>query len=361
MAARAALQPGETIGIIGGGQLGRMLAIAAARLGYRTATFDPDRSCPAAQVANLHVAAAYEDEAAIADFAAACEIVTYEFENVPVSTATAAARHAPVRPGPRALETAQDRFVEKAFLNRIGIATAPFAAVSGPEDFAAALRATGTPAILKTRRLGYDGKGQANIDTPESLAGAFSGLSEASAILEKRIAFACEISVIAARGLDGDFAAYDPPKNLHRDGILRSSTVPAGIAAEIANSAIEAARALLESLEYVGVAGIEFFVTQDDRLLANEFAPRVHNSGHWSEAACIVSQFEQHVRAIAGLPLGTVARHSDCVMENLIGDEIARLPDLLAQPDCVVHHYGKAEVRPGRKMGHFTRLIALAR
>jgi 5-(carboxyamino)imidazole ribonucleotide synthase len=357
VAAEPALKPGDTIGILGGGQLGRMLAMAAARLGYRTAILDPDRDCPAAQVANRHVAAAYEDEGAIAEFAGSCSVVTYEFENVPVTTAITATRYAPVRPGPRALETAQDRAVEKDFLNSVGIATAPFAAIAGPQDFSSALAICGTPSILKTRRSGYDGKGQANVAAPDELAGAFAAIGEAAAILEKRIDFAREISVIAARGTDGEFVAYDPPENVHSGGILRSSAVPARIDSRVASSATSAARNLLDSLDYVGVAGIEFFVTLDNRLLANEFAPRVHNSGHWTEAACAISQFEQHIRAVAGLSLGSTARHSDCIMENLIGDEIARLPQLLAEPRCVVHHYGKAETRPGRKMGHFTRLV----
>ncbi len=360
MAAAGRLNAGERIGILGGGQLGRMLAMAAARLGYRTVIFDPDRDCPAAQVANRHIAADYGDEAAIVEFAASCAVITYEFENVPVATARIAAGHCPVHPSSQALETSQDRVVEKQFLNRLGIATAPFAPIAGADDFATALRVTGTPAILKTRRFGYDGKGQAEVDSPQALAGAFASLGKAPSVLEARIDFSREISVIAARGLDRSFAAYDPPENVHRDGILRTSSVPARVGADTAAAAIAAAQTLLDALDYIGVAGIEFFVTANNRLLANEFAPRVHNSGHWTEAACAVSQFEQHIRAIAGLPLGATTRHGDCVMENLIGEEIARLPELLTQADCIVHHYGKREIRPGRKMGHFTRLTGRA-
>lgn len=352
------LAPGATVGIIGGGQLGRMLAVAAARLGYRTIVLEPQADCPAAQVANRHIVGAYDDPAALAQLARASDVVTYEFENVPVEAVGVLVSDVPVLPPPAALEAAQDRLTEKNFLAGLGLATAPFRAVESLDDLNAGIVAFGGAGILKTRRLGYDGKGQARIapDRPGSAETAWAGLGGRPLILEGVVDFRAEISVVAARGAGGGMAAYDPAANIHRDGILHSSTVPAGILAEIAGSARAAAFAILDALLYVGVIGVEFFVTRDGRLLVNEIAPRVHNSGHWTEAACAVSQFEQHIRAVCGLPLGDTARHSDCVMENLIGDEIDRAPALLAEPGLVLHLYGKAEARPGRKMGHFTRL-----
>ena len=355
-----ALPPGATIGIIGGGQLGRMLAMAAARLSYRTVVLEPQADCPAAQVANRQIVAAYDDTAALDELADGCDVVTYEFENVPVDAARRIAAAVTVSPPPQALEVAQDRVVEKAFLNSIGVATADFAAVDDDAALAAALARFGGSGVLKTRRMGYDGKGQ-RVFRDASAAdatGAFAGLGGVPLILEALVPFEREISMIAARGRDGTVACYDPAENVHRDGILRSSTVPARIADATAAAARAAASAILEDLAYVGVIGVEFFVLADGTLLANEIAPRVHNSGHWTEAACAVSQFEQHIRAVAGLPLGDPRRHSDCVMENLIGDEVARLAELAAEPDVVLHLYGKTEARPGRKMGHFTRLVA---
>jgi len=352
------LPAGSTIGIIGGGQLGRMLAMAAARLGYRTLVLEPQADCPAAQVANRQITAAYDDAAALAELASASAIVTYEFENVPVAAAGALAAKVPVYPPPRALEVAQDRLAEKKFLNGIGIPTADFHAIDNDQELTAALKAFGGSGVLKTRRMGYDGKGQRVFRNME--AGGFAGTCEAMGnvplILESLVPFEREISVIAARGLDGALAAYDPAENVHRNGILHTSTLPAGIKSETAATAQAAAAKILAALDYVGVIGVEFFVLADGSLLANEMAPRVHNSGHWTEAAATVSQFEQHIRAVAGLPLGSPARHSDCVMENLIGDDIDRVPALLAEPDLMLHLYGKAEARPGRKMGHFTRI-----
>ncbi|RWF45779.1 MAG: 5-(carboxyamino)imidazole ribonucleotide synthase [Mesorhizobium sp.] len=352
------LPSGATIGIIGGGQLGRMLAMAAARLGYRTIVLEPQPDCPAAQVANKQITAPYDDPAALAELAAASAVVTYEFENVPVAAATALAAKVAVYPPARALDVAQDRVSEKTFLNSIGIATADFRPVDTDDELTAALKAFGGSGILKTLRMGYDGKGQRVFRNME--AGGFAGTCEAMGnvplILESFVPFEREISVIAARGIDGAVAAYDPAENVHRDGILHTSTLPAGIKPETAVAARVAASKILSALDYVGVIGVEFFVLADGSLLANEIAPRVHNSGHWTEAACIVSQFEQHIRAIAGLPLGSPNRHSDCVMENLIGDDVLRVPALLAEPDLMLHLYGKAEARPGRKMGHFTRI-----
>ncbi|MDX8515961.1 5-(carboxyamino)imidazole ribonucleotide synthase [Mesorhizobium captivum] len=352
------LAPGSTIGIIGGGQLGRMLAMAAARLGHRTIVLEPQADCPAAQVANLQIVAAYDDPAALAELASASTVVTYEFENVPVAAAETLAARVPVYPPARALEVAQDRVTEKSFLNGIGIPTAQFCPIDNDEQLTVALKKFNGSGVLKTRRLGYDGKGQRVFRNMET--GGFAGASEAMGnvplILESLVAFEREISVIAARGLDGSIAAYDPAENVHREGILRSSTLPAPIGPEAAAAAKEAAAKILSALGYVGVIGVEFFVLADGSVLANEMAPRVHNSGHWTEAACAVSQFEQHIRAVAGLPLGSPARHSDCVMENLIGDDMQKVPALLAEPDLMLHLYGKAQSRPGRKMGHFTRI-----
>ncbi|MCF6101132.1 5-(carboxyamino)imidazole ribonucleotide synthase [Mesorhizobium muleiense] len=352
------LAAGSTIGIIGGGQLGRMLAMAAARLGYRTVVLEPQPDCPAAQVANRQITAAYDDTAALAELAAVSAVVTYEFENVPVMAASALAITVPVYPPARALEVAQDRVAEKKFLNGIGIPTADFCPVDNDDELTAALKKFNGSGILKTRRMGYDGKGQRVFRNMET--GGFAGTCEAMGnvplILESFVAFEREISVIAARGMDGSLAAYDPAENVHRSGILHSSTLPARIGSETAAAAQAAAAEILAALDYVGVIGIEFFVLADGALLANEIAPRVHNSGHWTEAACIVSQFEQHIRAVAGLPLGNPGRHFDCVMENLVGDDILRIPALLAEPDLMLHLYGKAEARPGRKMGHFTRM-----
>jgi 5-(carboxyamino)imidazole ribonucleotide synthase len=350
------LAPGATIGIVGGGQLGRMLAIAAARLGYRTAVLEPQADCPAAQVANRHIMAAYDDAAGLAELAKISDVVTYEFENVPVSAAVRLAEQVPLHPPARALEVSQDRFTEKSFLNGLGISTAAFRAVDSVEDARTAHAAFGERAILKTRRLGYDGKGQIRLDPGDDAGRAFAELGGSGLIMEALVAFEREISVVAARGVDGAVAAYEPAWNVHREGILRSSSVPSGAPLTAEAAARDAAFAILEALDYVGVIGVEFFVLADDGVLVNEIAPRVHNSGHWTEAACAVSQFEQHIRAIAGLPLGAATRHSDCVMENLIGEEFARAAELLAEPNVVLNLYGKTEPRPGRKMGHFTRL-----
>ena len=349
------LSPGSAIGIMGGGQLGRMLAMAAARLGYRTVVLEPQADCPAAQVANRQITAAYDDPAALDELAGACGVVTYEFENVPVAAANRLAARLPIFPPPFALEVAQDRLAEKEFLRKTGLSTADFLPVDNDGDISAGLARFGG-GILKTRRLGYDGKGQMRLGGSDPVAGIFARLGGVPLILESLVDFECEISVIAARGRDGSLAAYDPARNVHRDGILHSSTVPAGVPTGTADDAKAAAFGILDALGYVGVIGVEFFVMRDGSLKVNEIAPRVHNSGHWTEAACVVSQFEQHIRAVAGLALGDAARHSDCVMENLIGDAVLDAPALLAEPQLMLHLYGKAESRPGRKMGHFTRL-----
>lgn len=347
----------RTIGIIGGGQLGRMLAIAAARLNFRTVVLEPQSDCPAAQVASAQITAAYDDETALAELADASAIVTYEFENVPVAAAGFLAARLPVYPPPKALEVAQDRLVEKRFLNSCGIPTAWFRPVDSDDDLAAGLAAFGHRGVLKTRRFGYDGKGQKVYRSAEdSPDGGFAELGGGPLILESFVPFVSEISIIAARGRDGTIAAYDPVENVHRNGILHTSTLPASIGETTAQMARESAEKLLSALDYVGVVGMEFFVLKDGSLIANEIAPRVHNSGHWTEAACVVSQFEQHIRAITGLPLGNPVRHSNCVMQNLIGDDIDDIPDWLKREQALVHLYGKTEARPGRKMGHVTLL-----
>jgi 5-(carboxyamino)imidazole ribonucleotide synthase len=345
-----------TIGIIGGGQLGRMLAMAAARLNFRTIILEPQPDCPAAQLANSQIIAAYDDRPALAELAEACDVVTYEFENVPVEAARYLEKLVPVYPPPQALEVAQDRLTEKQYLNACGIPTADFRAVDSQADLERALGEFGGHGVLKTRRLGYDGKGQIVFQAGDSAEGAFARLGGGPLILESFVPFVREISIIAARGLDGKIECFDPAENVHRNGILHTSTVPAAVSTAVAERARDAALRLLAALDYIGVLGIEFFVTGDDTLVANEIAPRVHNSGHWTEAASIISQFEQHIRAVGNLPLGDPRRHSDCVMQNLIGDEIDEVAALALEKDVLIHLYGKTEPRPGRKMGHFTRL-----
>lgn len=347
----------RTIGIIGGGQLGRMLAMAAARLNYRTIVLEPQADCPAAQVCNSQIIAAYDDEKALNELAELCDVVTYEFENVPVAAAEFLARSVEVCPPPQALSAAQDRLTEKRFLNDCGIATADFRAIDSQTELQAALAEFGGKGVLKTRRMGYDGKGQRLFKGGEDLNGAYEALGSVPLILESFVAFEREVSIIAARFKDGSVHCYDPAENVHLNGILHTSTLPAAINDSAKESATQAAGKLLGALNYVGVVGIEFFVLADGSLIANEIAPRVHNTGHWTEAACIVSQFEQHIRAIAGLPAGNPQRHSDCVMTNLIGDDINDVPTYLSKKDCYVHLYGKTEARAGRKMGHVTELM----
>ncbi len=346
-----------TIGIIGGGQLGRMLAMAAARLNFRTIILEPQSHCPAAQLASEQIVAAYDDTNALDALARACDVVTYEFENVPVTAAERLQASVPVYPPPKALEVAQDRLTEKRFLNACGITTADFRAVDSEDDLTAALADFDGQGVLKTRRLGYDGKGQRVFrSAADDPAGAFESLGSVPLILESLVPFEREISIIAVRGKDGTVRCYDPAENVHRNGILHTSVAPASISESTAAAASAAAASLLAALDYVGVIGIEFFVMADGSLIANEIAPRVHNTGHWTEAACVVSQFEQHIRAVAGLPLGDPRRHSNCLMTNLIGDDMANVGQWLNQADVLVHLYGKTEARPGRKMGHVTEL-----
>jgi len=345
------LPPGSTIGILGGGQLGRMLALAAYRLGMKVHVFCPDADSPAFEVTPHQTIAPYEDEAALARFAEAVDVVTYEFENVPAATAAFLAQRKPLRPGARALGVAQDRLEEKVFLTSIGVPVAAYRAVTSSTGLTSAVDALGTPAVLKTTRLGYDGKGQAVIRSPEDAVEAFQALSPKPLVLEAFVPFTREISVVAARGADGTVRAFEPAENRHVGGILRSSTVPAQISEALAWQAREIAGQILASLNYVGVLGVEFFVVEDRDLLVNEIAPRVHNSGHWTEAVCATDQFEQHIRAVVDWPLGDSRRFADVVMENLIGE--TTLPDQNQSGRGVRPHlYGKSEARPGRKMGH---------
>ena len=349
-------EPGSTIGVLGGGQLGRMLSVAASRLGFRAHIFEPGAHPPAADVAHRTITAPYDDHAALTEFAASVDVITYEFENVPTAALDLLEALKPIRPNRRALAISQDRIAEKDFLTGLGLACAPYAAVTTAADLDAAIARIGTPAILKTTRLGYDGKGQARIMTPADAADALAAMRGQPAVLEGFIAFTHEVSVIAARGLDGSVACYDPGQNVHRDGILRTTTVPASLAASQRTDAVLIAARILNALDYVGVMGVELFVTPT-ALIVNEIAPRVHNSGHWTQGGCAVDQFEQHIRAVAGWPLGDGSRYADVVMENLIGDDVARVPALARENGLSIHLYGKGAARPGRKMGHVNRII----
>ena len=347
---------GATIGILGGGQLGRMLSVAAARLGYRSHIFEPSANPPAADVAHALTTASYDDAAALTAFAETVDVITYEFENIPTAALDLLEALRPIRPNRRALAIAQDRILEKDFLTGLGLTCAPYRAVNTAAEMAAAVAEIGTPSILKTTRLGYDGKGQARLTSPEDADAAFASMNGAPSVLEGFIDFSHEVSVIAARGLDQSVACYDPGENVHRSGILHTTTLPARLTPAQRSDAILLAARILNALDYVGVMGVEIFVTAKG-LIVNEIAPRVHNSGHWTQNGCAVDQFEQHIRAVAGLPLGDGARHSDVVMENLIGDDIDRLPQILRENDAALHLYGKAEARPGRKMGHVNRVV----
>ncbi len=348
------LAPGSTIGILGGGQLGRMLAVAAARLGLHVHVFDPGAAPPAGEVARRTTTAGYDDEAALVAFAQGCAVITYEFENVPTAALDILEAHRPIRPGREVLRISQDRLTEKTWLAGLGLAVAPFAPVEDAPSLADALARIGSPAILKTRRFGYDGKGQVGIGTESAAAEALAALDGAPAILEGVVPFDREISVIGSRALDGRVACFDPGENRHEGGILRETRVPADLSHSLRTDAVLIAAQILNALDYVGVIGVELFVTEGG-LVVNEIAPRVHNSGHWTQNGCLIDQFEQHVRAVAGWPLGDAERHSDIVMQNLIGDDVARVPELAAEPMTALHLYGKAETRPGRKMGHVNR------
>lgn len=349
------LKPGARIGILGGGQLGRMLAMAAARLGLIARIYDPAADAPAGQVAALTVGG-WDDAAALAAFARGCDVVTYEFENIPPAALDAIEAVAPVRPGRRALEISRDRRTEKTFLGGLGLTTAPWAEVTCAATLDTALARIGIPSILKTATLGYDGKGQARLMAATDAPAALAAMAGAPAVLEGFVDFQREVSVIVARGLSGEVVCFDPGENVHQAGILRSTTVPATLTTRQTVDAALLAGRIVNALDYVGVMGVELFVTPAG-LIVNEIAPRVHNSGHWTQLGCAVDQFEQHIRAVAGWPLGDGKRHADVVMDNLIGDDIARLVDLRRQGGTQIHLYGKAETRAGRKMGHVNRVI----
>ncbi|PVA05838.1 5-(carboxyamino)imidazole ribonucleotide synthase [Thalassorhabdomicrobium marinisediminis] len=344
------LRPGATIGILGGGQLGRMLSVAAARLGFKTCIFEPQGDCPASHVSNFHYQADYSDTDALTAFAQACDVVTFEFENIPTDALDVIEAITPIHPNRKALATSQDRLLEKNFLTRIGLKTAPFSAVKTASDLQSAIDRIGTPAILKTRTLGYDGKGQARLHSDDDAEAALAAMNGAPAVLEGFIDFSHEISVIGTRAADGAISCFDPGENLHRNGILHSTTVPARLSPAQRTDAVLLTANILNALEYVGTMGVELFVTGSG-LIVNEIAPRVHNSGHWTQAGCTIDQFEQHIRAIAGWPLGDGSRHSNVVMENLIGADIDRVPEI-AKTNAALHLYGKADAKPGRKMGH---------
>ena len=346
------LKPGSTIGILGGGQLGRMLSVAAARLGLKTHIFEPSADAPASHVAYRVTTANYDDTDALVAFARSVDVVTYEFENIPTEALDIIESICPIRPGRRALAVSQDRIAEKAFLSQIDIKVAPYAQIDSVENLQAALTTIGVPSILKTRRFGYDGKGQVRITDAGDAESAYAALKGAPAVLEGFINFEREISVIAARGIDGAVVCYDPGENVHKDGILDTTTVPATLAAGQYMDAVLMTGKILNALDYVGVMGVELFVTPEG-LIVNEIAPRVHNSGHWTQNASVVDQFEQHIRAVAGWQLGDGQRHANAVMTNLIGDDVLSYADFTG---AGLHLYGKADVKPGRKMGHVNRI-----
>jgi len=354
------IQPGSTLGVLGSGQLGRMFTIAARRLGYRVHVLSPDDDTPTGQVADVEIRAAYDDLDAIEKFAQGVSVVTFEFENVPSPTTAAAEKFAPVRPGGHVLHVTQNRLREKNFLRSVGIGTTPYFAVRSEADLREALPKSGCPAVLKTADWGYDGKGQAKIQSPDDLPRIWPAFAGQESILEAFVDFACEISVVGARGLDGEFMAYGPIHNTHRNHILDVSICPAPVSDRVARDAIDMARTIFEQLQVVGVLCVEFFVTREDQLLVNELAPRPHNSGHYTIDACVSCQFEQQVRAVCGLPLGSVRQHRPAAMVNLLGDvwqpNPPRWDQALKQDDLKLHLYGKAEPRAGRKMGHFTAL-----
>ena len=352
------LRPGATIGILGGGQLGRMMASAAAQLGFDVLIYSPEDDPPAGRVAAGAFQADWDDAEALTEFAAACDVITLEFENVPVASVEIIERAGKrVLPGAKSLSVSQDRLIEKTFLNEHGIPTAPFRQIDAATDIPAALAELGGIGVLKTRRQGYDGKGQAWVRDPSEAEAAWAKIGAVPAILEAAIAFQCEISVLVARSAGGSTLSWAPPRNVHEDGILARSAVPSGLPKAIEDGARAKAMHLAEALGHTGVLALEFFVLPDGTLLANEFAPRVHNSGHWTPEACQTGQFEQHIRAVAGWPLGDTRRLFDAEMVNLIGDAGLVDPKTLGKND-VLTLYGKREARPGRKMGHITRRLA---
>jgi 5-(carboxyamino)imidazole ribonucleotide synthase len=352
--------PGSTVGVLGSGQLGRMFAIAARRMGYRVHTFSPDNDTPTGQVSDVEITASYDDLDSVREFARNVKVVTFEFENVPATTAAAAAEHAHVRPAGSVLHTTQNRLREKAFLASAGVPVTPFAAVNSLDDLRQAVSRQGLPAVLKTAGFGYDGKGQVKLTSEEQCAEAWVSLGSSPCVLETYVDFAKEVSVVGARGANGSFAHFGVVENEHSRHILDITSAPAVVPPRVHANAIEIARTVLEKLEVVGVLCVEFFLTHEDQLLVNELAPRPHNSGHFTIDACVTSQFEQQLRAVCGLPLGCTEQPRPAAMANLLGDLWAGgEPDWIAAcafGDVKLHLYGKLEARPGRKMGHLTAL-----
>jgi 5-(carboxyamino)imidazole ribonucleotide synthase len=354
------LPPGSSIGILGGGQLGRMLALAAARLGFDVVILEPEADSPASRVASRTIQAAYDDPKALAELAACTSVITYEFENVPAAAvALLAELGAEVAPNARSLAVAQDRVAEKLFLNESGVATVRFAPVANLEELAEAVGFLGVPSLLKTRRDGYDGKGQHWVEHPVEAEGVFQGLGAKASILEAAADFTRELSIIAARGRGGEVAVYPLGENHHEQGILRRTRAPARLSEATAAQAIEIAHRVVGNLDYVGVIGIELFEVAEGHLLVNEIAPRVHNTGHWTQDGCAVDQFEQHIRAVAGWPLGPTEALCHVEMLNLLGSEVETWPKLSTEADTRLHLYGKRDAKPGRKMGHVNRLSPL--
>ena len=346
---------GSTIGILGGGQLGQMLSMAASRLGFKTHIFEPSENPPASNVASKFTRAEYDDYDALKQFASSVDVVTYEFENVPTAALDIIETQSEIFPNREALKISQDRLIEKEFINKLGFKTASFCEVNSIEELIHAINQIGAPSILKTRRFGYDGKGQVKVQPSSKPEEIWKNLGEKALILEGFINFSSEFSVIGSRSKDGQISCFDPGENVHKDGILRTTTVPAHLTNQQKTEAVLITAKILETLKYVGVIGIEFFLEKNS-LVINEFAPRVHNSGHWTQNGCTVDQFEQHIRAITGWKLGNAERHSDVIMENIIGDEIYKTNQLVEDGSIALHLYGKADVNPGRKMGHFNRI-----
>lgn len=354
------LPPGSIIGILGGGQLGRMLALAAARLGLRSHIYAPEEDSPAFDVAAAATMAAYDDRKSLTRFAASVDAVTYEFENVPVESVKFLERTMTVRPGALALEIAQDRLAEKRLAQSLGARTADFCEIQTLNDLARGVQAVGFPCVLKTTRFGYDGKGQTKLLGAGDVPAAFAMLKGALGILESFVPFRCEVSVVATRGHDGAFAAFEPTQNEHRHHILHRSVVPAQLSPSAAEDAVRIAQRIGEALDYVGTFAVEFFVVDTpagEGVVVNEIAPRVHNSGHWTMDGAVTCQFEQHIRAVAGWPLGDTASLGPAEMINLVGQDAAAWPDILRDPKARLHLYGKREIRDGRKMGHVNRLL----
>ena len=346
---------GSTIGILGGGQLGQMLSMAASRLGFKTHIFEPSENPPASNVSSKFTRAEYDDYDALKQFASSVDVVTYEFENIPTAALDIIETQSEIFPNREALKISQDRLIEKEFINKLGFKTASFCEVNSIEELIHAINQIGAPSILKTRRFGYDGKGQVKVQPSSKPEEIWKNLGEKALILEGFINFSSEFSVIGSRSKDGQISCFDPGENVHKDGILRTTTVPAHLTNQQKTEAVLITAKILETLKYVGVIGIEFFLEKNS-LIINEFAPRVHNSGHWTQNGCTVDQFEQHIRAITGWKLGNAERHSDVIMENLIGDEIYKTNQLVEDGSIALHLYGKADVNPGRKMGHFNRI-----